>query len=115
MILGAGIDIIEIDRIQRAIERWGEDFLNHVFTPQEIAHAQKYKFPYPHYAGRFAAKEAVFKALGNAQVTWKDLNIVNDPQGKPYCEIRNHDFYHTIFLTISHSRDYAVATAIVEA
>ena len=115
MILGAGIDIIEVSRIQKAIERWGEDFLNHVFTPQEIACAKKYKFPYPHYAGRFAAKEAVFKALGDCQVTWKDLNILNDPHGKPYCAFLNHNSHHTIFLTISHSRDYAVAQAIIEA
>ena len=115
MILGTGIDIIEISRIQKAAQRWGQDFLDHVFTPDEIACAQKYKFPYSHYAGRFAAKEAVFKALGDDQVSWKDLNILNDPQGKPYCVFRKKGFHHKIFLTISHSKNYAVAQAIVEA
>ena len=114
MIKGTGIDIIEIDRIQKAIERWGESFLNYVFTPQEIACAQKYKFPYPHYAGRFAAKEAIFKAMGDGRITWKDLNILNDPQGKPYCSFRGSNLQHAIFLTISHSKMYAVAQAIVE-
>jgi holo-[acyl-carrier protein] synthase len=113
MILGTGVDIIEISRIQKAIERWGEDFLNHVFTSEEISHAQKFKFPYPHYAGRFAAKEAVFKALGNKDIGWKDLRIANDGQGKPYCICSKNTF--PIFLTISHSRDYAVAQAIVTA
>ena len=115
MITGTGIDIIEIDRVQKAVERWGQSFLNHVFTPQEIAYAQKYKFPYPHYAGRFAAKEAIFKAIGDDRITWKDLNILNDHQGKPYCTFYKNGFHSTIFLTISHSRDYAVAQAIVEA
>ena len=113
MILGMGIDIIEISRIQKAVERWGDDFLRHILTDEEIAHARKYKFPYPHYAGRFAAKEAIFKALGNKDVSWKDLNISNDAQGKPCCVYRNKDFSNRILLTISHSKDYAVAQAIV--
>lgn len=113
MILGIGVDIIEIRRIQKAIERWGKDFLEHVFTNEEIAAAQKYKFPYPHYAGRFAAKEAVFKALGDAQVSWKDLQIMNDSDGKPHCQYLKKGFKNRILLTISHSRDYAVAQAVV--
>ena len=113
MILGTGIDIIEIDRIERAINRWGELFLVHVFTTKEIAWAKTHKFPFPHYAGRFAAKEAVFKALGNPKVTWQDLNIYNDPSGKPICTLTKNIDNHHIYLSISHSKYYAVAQAII--
>ena len=115
MIKGVGIDVIEISRIQHAVERWGEYFLKHVFTIDEIAYASKHRFPYPHYAGRFAAKEAIFKALGDQHVAWKDLNILNDSQGKPYCVLTKPGFSDRIFISISHSKDYAVAQAIVEA
>ena len=62
MIIGVGVDIIEIDRIQKANDRWGEDFLKHIFNKEEIEYAQKKKFPTQHYAARFAAKEAIYKA-----------------------------------------------------
>ncbi len=118
MILGTGIDIIEIERIQRAVERWGDGFLNHVFTSVEIEHAKKFRFPYPHYAGRFAAKEAIFKAMGIPQLSWQDITITNDREGKPVCHYNNGplniDFKHRLLISISHSRDYAVANAIVE-
>jgi holo-[acyl-carrier protein] synthase len=114
MILGTGIDIVEIDRIQKAVERWGEAFLNHVFTPEEIEYAKKFKFPYGHYAGRFAAKEAVFKAMGIAGLSWHELTITNDPDGKPVCHYKNPHFKNRLLISISHGRDYAVASAIVE-
>ncbi len=113
MIHGTGVDIIEIDRIERAINRWGDLFLEHVFTPDEIVWARTHKFPYPHYAGRFAAKEAIFKALGDPRVTWLDLNIYNDSSGKPVCHYSKNDFDGHIFLSISHAKSYAVAQAIV--
>ncbi len=114
MILGTGVDIIEIGRIKKAVERWGEGFLAHVFTPDEISYAQRYKFPYPHYAGRFAAKEAVFKALPDQKgISWQDLNIVNDAEGRPLCIHADKSFKYQVLLTISHSKDYAVAQAIV--
>ncbi len=116
MIKGIGVDIIEIERIQKAIERWGEHFLNHVFTSEEIAYASKYSFPYPQYAGRFAAKEAIYKALGQPGVSWKDISIVNDPDGKPLCRLSNITVNHAqVLVSISHSKNYAVAQAIVTA
>ena len=115
MILGTGIDIIEVDRIKRAVERWGDGFLSHVFTPAEIEHARKYKFPFPHYAGRFAAKEAIFKAMGMADLSWHDVTILNDADGKPFCQDNNKKFKHRLLISISHCKDYAVASAIVEA
>jgi len=89
MILGTGIDIIEIDRIQKAVERWGDVFLNFVYTPAEIEAAKRFKFPYRHYAGRFAAKEAIFKAMGIADLSWQDVTIINDASGKPICDFNN--------------------------
>ena len=114
MILGTGIDIVEIDRIQKAAERWGDVFLNYVFTPAEIEHAKKFKYPYRHYAGRFAAKEAIFKAMGIPHLSWHNVTITNDITGKPICHFNNIDFKHHLSISISHSRDYAVASAIVE-
>jgi holo-[acyl-carrier protein] synthase len=114
MVLGTGIDIIEIDRIQKAVERWGDDFLNRVFTPVEIEAARKFKFPYRFYAGRFAVKEAIFKAMGIPDLSWQDVTIVNDASGKPVCRYHRKVFNHQMFISISHSRDYAVASAIVE-
>lgn len=114
MILGTGIDIIEVDRIQKAVERWGDSFLEHVFTPAEIDHARKLKFPYQHFAGRFAAKEAIFKAAGIAHLSWLDVSIINDPDGKPVCHDNNKKLKHRLLISISHSKDYAVASAIVE-
>lgn len=114
MILGTGIDIIEIERIQKAVERWGEMFLKHVFVPAEIENAKKFKFPYQHYAGRFAAKEAVFKAMGIPHLSWHDLTILNDVDGKPVCHYKDMNLKHRLLISISHSRDYAIASAIVE-
>mgnify|MGYP003392500300 CR=1 FL=1 len=114
MILGTGIDIVEIDRIQKAVERWGDVFLNYVLNPLEIEHAKKFKSPYLHYAGRFAVKEAIFKAMGIPHLSWHDITIINDINGKPVCHFTNIDFKHHLLISISHSRDYAVASAIVE-
>ena len=114
MILGTGIDIIEVERIEKAIERWGDTFLNHVFSKEEIQYAQAHRFPAQHFAARFAAKEAVFKALGNnAGVSWKDIEVINDENGKPVCFYHNKNFFNKILLSISHTQNYAVASVII--
>ena len=114
MILGTGIDIIEVSRIQKAIERWGEGFLKHVFNPEEIEYAQKHKNPTQHYAARFAAKEAIFKAIGdNPTITWKDITILNDKNGTPYCVCNKEKIKNKILISLSHTENYAVAHAIV--
>jgi len=114
MIIGIGIDIIEIDRIQKVIDRWGEDFLKHIFNKEEIEYAQKRKFPTQHYAARFAAKEAIYKAFGNYKTLgWKDMTILNDEDGKPYCSLKDKNIKNKIFLSISHTKNYAVANAII--
>lgn len=115
MILGTGIDIIEIERIQKAIERWGDSFLNHVFLEEEIQYARKNKNPLQHFAARFAAKEAVFKAIGDdPTINWKDILILNNEHGTPYCVFKKNGFKHKILISISHTENYAVAQAIVE-
>ena len=113
MILGTGVDIIEIARIQKAVERWGDDFLKHILNEEEITYSKRQKNPYQHYAVRFAAKEAVFKAVGDQKMTWKDLTITHDHDGKPVCSYRAQGFTKKILISLSHCKDYAVANAIV--
>ena len=114
MIVGTGVDIIEISRIRKSVETWGDRFLSRVLNPQEISYAKSHAVPYPHYAGRFAAKEAVYKALGDKAISWKDLTITNDPDGKPICHIKGLRPGRVVHLSISHSKFYAVASAVVE-
>lgn len=114
MISGTGIDIIEIERIQAAINRWGRRFLDHIFNQEEIEYAEQFKHTAQHYAVRFAAKEAVFKAIGDdPTITWKDITIFKDKFGKPLCRLNRPGFDKNILISLSHSKHYAVANAIV--
>lgn len=115
MVIGTGIDIIEIARIRSAVKQWGDRFLTRILNPEEIAYARSHAVPFPHYAGRFAAKEAVYKALGDRSITWKDLTVINEPDGKPICRVARLEPGRKVFISISHSRHYAIASAIVEA
>ena len=113
MILGSGIDIIEIDRLKDAIEKWGDSFLLRVFTKDEVEYAKQRRFPYQHLAARFAVKEAVMKALGNSNnISWHDIKINNDIHGKPICTLVNNK-NTDILVSISHTKKYAVASAII--
>ena len=115
MILGTGVDIIEIARIKKAIDRWGDHFLSHIFTEEEIRYAKSCKFPTQHFAARFAAKEAVYKALENhySRIHWKDIKIKNGKNGKPFCTVNIENFNHHVLISLSHSKHYAVANAII--
>jgi holo-[acyl-carrier protein] synthase len=114
MIVGHGIDLIEIKRIEKAIKRFGKHFLTHVFLDEEIAYAERNKNPSQHFAARFAAKEAVFKAFGdNPDISWKDIKILNDKHGKPICIFSDKKFKNKILISISHTKHYAVASAII--
>jgi holo-[acyl-carrier protein] synthase len=119
MIKGLGTDIIEIDRMGQSIERHGHHLLNRLFTIREQDYCFKYKNPIPHFAGRFAAKEAIVKALGTgfgAQVVWHDIEILNEEKGKP--EVLLSPFLVESFkdplllVSISHCEKYATAVAI---
>ncbi len=114
MILGTGVDITEVKRLKKAVDRWGKIFLNRVFTREELENAKTRGSFYQHLAGRFAAKEAVFKALGDADLSWQDLNILNDKEGRPFVRMLNSRGKGVeVAISISHVKDYAVANAIV--
>ena len=113
MILGIGTDIIEVARIKKSMERFGDDFLKHILTKEEIAHTKRFKIPYAHIAGRFAAKEAIFKAVGDPKLSWHDVTITNDKEGKPICKHAKANFKKKILITISHSKNYATAFCVV--
>ena len=121
MIEGIGIDVVEIDRVQRTVEKWGNVFLDKVFTAQEISYARSKKNPAPHIAARFAVKEAVAKALSTGWrggFRWKDVEVENDPLGKPsvvlYGQIRELLKGSKILISISHSENVVIAFAIIE-
>lgn len=122
MIVGLGTDIVEIVRIGQMIERHGELFLTRVYTSEEIRYCQRRKECYQHFAGRWAAKEAVMKVLGTGWtrgVGFQDIEVGTKKSGQPTVEIHGgaRDFAEQlgideILLTISHCRAYATATAI---
>ena len=86
MIVGTGVDLAEVDRIQRSIERYGEKFIKRIYTPGEIAYVERKANKFERYAARFAAKEAGMKAIGTGWrhgVTWQDFEVANLRTGKP--------------------------------
>ena len=113
-IVGNGVDIIEVRRIKGAIDKHGRLFLNRVFTDKELDNAKDHNRFYQHLAGRFAAKEAVFKALNKLTLSFKDVEVLKDNQGKPCCSLINHKKNNVnIHVSISHIKNYAVASAII--
>ena len=117
-----GTDIIEINRIKESIESLGETFKNKIYTESEIAYCEnKRNAKYQHYAGRFAAKEAIFKAVSELldnkfEISWKDAEVLNDNLGKPkviFINKKIEDKIENIDNSISHCKDYAVANVIV--
>lgn len=117
---GVGTDIIEIRRIKEAIDRHGERFIDRIFTAKEKKYCQQYQDQVARFAGRFAAKEAILKALGTGlqpEITWQEIEVINDGQGKPEVHLsprlkRSFPMAH-LFISISHCDDYATATAIL--
>lgn len=120
MIYGIGTDIVEISRIRDAVEKWGERFFKKIFTDSELSYCHKKKDPFPHLAVRFAAKEALIKALSNTEdrVNVKDIEVLNHPSGKPFIKILNSKLLtlnpFIIHLTLTHERSYAIATVVLE-
>jgi len=114
MILGNGVDIIEVRRIKEAIEKYGEDFLKRICTDEELKNARNHSNLYQHIAGRFASKEAIFKALGDKDLNWKDVQVLNEEDGRPRCVLLGSKYKKLeVHLSISHIKNYAVANAIV--
>jgi holo-[acyl-carrier protein] synthase len=124
MILGTGIDIVNIERIEHLITRWGALFLERVFTEREINRCQRQARPSECFAIRFAAKEAFLKAIGwgfREGVHWTDIEVMNDPMGKPFLFFHRkaEELFQTLrirqaFLTLSHDRPFAVAHVLLE-
>jgi holo-[acyl-carrier protein] synthase len=121
MIKGTGVDIIEIKRIAKSIERLGQHFLDRLFTHKEQAYCLRYQASERHFAGRFAAKEAISKAIGTGigeELGWHDVEILNDDNGRPYVvlsdSIKSVCGDAQISVSISHNHEQAVAFAIVE-
>jgi len=121
MITGIGIDVVQNDRIRDSIQRFGDRFLNRIYTEGEIEYCQKCANPAIHYAARFAAKEAAFKALGTgwaAGVKWKDVEIVRLPSGKPELHLRGEALSHATSAGAKHfhvslTHDQLVSCAVV--
>ncbi len=124
-ILGIGTDIIECPRIGRMIEQHGELFLRRVYTEREIGYCQSKKHAIEHFAGRWAAKEAILKAIGTGWargICWTDLEVRNAPSGAPQVLVRGGAKdaavargIGDILISISHCRTYATAYALATA
>ena len=116
-----GIDIIEISRIKESIDELQDKFINRIYTDNEINYCEsKQNQKYQHYAARFAAKEAVFKAISSFvenkyNIEWKDIEVVNDKDNKPIVNIKNKEKYNiqSIDISISHCKEYAVASVVL--
>ena len=120
MKIACGTDIIEIERVKDSIESTDGKFCERVFTEKEIQYCESKKTQkYQHYAARFAAKEAVFKAISSElknkyDISWKDIEILNDENGRPYVNINSPiKTIENIDISISHCKQYAVANVIV--
>ena len=124
MILGTGIDIIEVARIAASFEKFGERFVNRILLPDEIAYCRSHKNPAPFLAVRFAAKEAVSKAFGTgigAQLGWTDIEIRHKESGEPFVVLhgKGRELFEgrgakKLHVSLSHTEHYAAATAILE-
>jgi holo-[acyl-carrier protein] synthase len=124
MILGIGIDIIEVARIASSHERFGERFLNRLLLADEIAYCLTHKNPAPFIAARFAAKEAISKAFGTgigAQLGWHDMEIRRKKSGEPFVvlhgggeKLLESRVVKQLLISLSHTDNYAAATAVLE-
>lgn len=124
MILGIGTDLAEVPRIQHSIDRYGERFLQRVFTAAEIAYASRKANQAERFAARFAAKEAAMKALGTGLrngVTWKDFEVTNEPSGRPVLRLRGvaeqiagRMGVERITLSLTHTAALAMAVVVFE-
>jgi holo-[acyl-carrier protein] synthase len=124
-IIGTGIDIIEIHRIEKAMEKNPDRFRARTFTDQEVEYCEKKKYKFQHYAARFGAKEAAMKAMGTGWtqgIRFSDIEVLNDEHGKPglvfhgkaqvlFQEYGGND----AFVSLSHSKEYAAAVVILSA
>jgi holo-[acyl-carrier protein] synthase len=124
MILGNGIDIIEVARIASSFEKFGEKFVNRILLPDEIVYCLSHRNPAPFLAVRFAAKEAISKAFGTgigAALGWQDMEIRRKESGEPYVLLhgKGKELFAArggkqLLISLSHTENFAAATAILE-
>lgn len=124
MIVGTGVDIAEVDRIARSIERFGRRFVERVYTPGEIRYCESKANAAERFAARFAAKEASMKAIGTGLrggVTWRDFEVVREPGGRPSVafhgkaqQVASALGMRRVHLSISHTAQQAIAFVILE-
>ncbi len=124
MILGLGIDIIEVARITASLERFGERFGQRILLPDEMAYCLSHRHPAPFVAARFAAKEAISKAFGTgigAQLGWRDMEIRKKESGEPFVVLhgKGRQLFESrnakqLLVSLSHTEHYAAVTAVLE-
>ena len=124
MIVGTGIDLAEVDRIQASIERHGDRFIKRIYTPNEIAYVERKANRFQRYAARFAAKEAGMKAIGTGWrrgVTWQDFEVANLPSGQPTLKLHGKAAQYAaelgvkrISLSLTHTAANGMAFVILE-
>lgn len=122
---GIGVDLVQIARMRRVVERWQTHFLRRVFTDEEIAYCQKRRDPIPHLAARFAAKEAALKALGiglRLGVSWREMEVRREPGQAPFLVLSGKSRSigealggRRLLLSLTHDGDYAIAQAMLVA
>ena len=124
MVVGVGVDLVQIARIRRAMERWQDRFLRRVFTPDEVAYALRRRDPAEHLAARFAAKEATLKALGTGLtmgVRWREMEVRRARGQRPTLALSGRAAalgaargVQTLHVSLTHDGDYAVAQVVAE-
>jgi holo-[acyl-carrier protein] synthase len=124
MIYGIGTDLVEVSRIDKILQRWGEQFVTKVFTPVESDYCKKRAFPPIHFAARFAAKESFLKSLGiglGMGVGLRDIEMINDQQGKPLLKLHERAEnilreaeIKAVHVSVTHTRKYASAVVVLE-
>ena len=123
-VLGIGVDLVECERIQHSLDRFGQKFLNRVFTEGEIEYSMSMKFPARHLAARFAAKEAISKAFGTGigkAMGWKDIDVHRKPSGEPFVvleggakKLAEERKVSKVSITLSHTEHHAMAMIVIE-
>jgi holo-[acyl-carrier protein] synthase len=123
-VLGIGVDLVECARIEHSIERFGDRFLNRIFTPGEIEYSKSMKYPARHLAARFAAKEAISKAFGTGigkAMGWRDIDVQKKPSGEPFLvftggaeELAKQRGVKNALITLSHTDHHAMAMIVLE-
>jgi len=121
MIRGVGVDVVDVQRMKETLIDQGDRFIRKVFTEAEIDYCERKPKPYEHFAARFAAKEAVSKALETGWTgtfRWKDVEVLNEPSGAPRVTLHNETaaslVNHRVHLSLSHSERTVVAFVVVE-